>query len=313
MRGAGVAALMAGAGAALGQPYPSKPIRIITATPGGSPDFVARLVAQRLTANIGQQVIVDNRGLVVAIEAGAHAQPDGHTLLFYGSAVWLLPFMRDNVAWNALTDFAPVTLATTAPNILIVHPALPVNSVRELIALAQAKPGEINLAGGGIGTASHLAAELFKAMAGVNIVRVPYKGTGQSLNALIAGEVQVMFALSAAAVPHLKTGRVKALAVTSARPSALVPDLPTIAASGVPGYEAVSLLGFFAPVRTSPALVARLNQEIVRILNSAEMKTRLFDASIEAVASSPTEFVTAIKSEMDRMGKLIRDAGIRDE
>jgi len=296
---------------ATAEPYPVKVIRIVTSEPGGGNDLVARIVAQGLTANLRQQVIVENRGSI-AIEVALKATPDGYTLLMYGSNVWLLPFLRDNVPWDPVRDFAPVTIAVSLPNILVVHPSLPAKSVAELVALAKARPGELNYAAGTLGVSPHLAAELFKAMAGVNIVQIPYKGGGPALNGLIGGQTQVMFPNAGSVMPHLKAGRVRGLAVTTAEPTPLAPGLPTIASSGVPGYEWISTIVMFAPARTPFALVSRLNREIVNVLNTAESRQRLFSSGAEVVASSPQELAARIKSDMVKMGKVIRDAGIHE-
>lgn len=293
--------------------YPSKPIRIITMTPGGTPDLLSRLIAPGLGASLGQQVIVDNRTTIIAIETAVKARPDGHTIFLSGAAAWLQPFMRSTASWDPLTDFLPITLASMAPNILVVHPSLPVTSVKELIALAKARPGELLDANAGPGTSSHLSGALFKAMTGVNVIAVPYKGTGQALTGLMGGEIQLAFALLASSTPHVKSGKLRALAITSAQPSTLAPDLPTVAASGVPGYEAVSILGIFAPAKTSAAIMNRLTQDIVRTLKSTEIRERLFATGAEVVASSPEQLTATMKSEMARMGKVIKDAGIRAE
>ncbi len=294
------------------QTFPAKPIRIITTEAGGGSDFAARVVAQ--ASNMGQPMVVDNRGGgVVAIEAVVRAPADGYTMLFYGATVWLLQYMRDNVLWDPVRDFAPVTLATSSPNILILNPAVPANTVKDFIALARAKPGQFNDAGGGTGTSSHLAAELFKSMAGVSIVRVAYKGNGPALTGVITGEVQMIFATPGSVTQHLKAGRLKALAVSSAQPSALMPGLPTLAASGLPGYEAVGIIGFLAPAKTPETVVQRLNQEIVRVLGLPEVKEKYFNSGVETVGSTPEEFGAKIKAEMTRLGKVIRDTGIRAE
>jgi tripartite-type tricarboxylate transporter receptor subunit TctC len=263
-----------------------------------------------LTASLGQRVIVDNRGIIAA-EIAAKATPDGYTLLIYGSNIWLMQYLRDNVPWDPLRDFAPLTVAVNLPNILVVHPSLPVKSVKELVELAKAKPGELNYAAGTIGVSPHLAAELFKALAGVNIVRVPYKGGGPALNGLIGGEVHLMFPNAGSVMPHIKSGRVRALAVSTAQPSALAPGLPTVA-EAVPGYETGAVICVFAPARTPAAIVDLLNREIVRVLNGAVVKERLFNSGSEVVANSPREFAAFIKSDMARMGKVIRDAGIHE-
>jgi tripartite-type tricarboxylate transporter receptor subunit TctC len=212
---AGVLAACAAAfavGTACGQNYPSRVVRIVTTEPGTSTDVAARLIAQGLTGSLGQQVIVENRG-IMAIETVAKAPPDGHSLVFYTSPLWLTPFMRDNAPWDPVRDFAPITLVLNSPYVLVAHSSLPVNSLRELIALAKAKPGELNYGSSSAGSANHLAAELFKAMAGVNIVRVPYKGAGPALSAMLAGQVQLMFAGPGAVAPHVKTGRRERTAV----------------------------------------------------------------------------------------------------
>lgn len=307
------AALFTVAGTASGQNYPEKVIRIVTSETGGSLDFAARLVALGLAKNLGQPVIVDNRSTIIAIETAAKAAPDGYTLLFNGSAIWITPLMRDHVAWDPVRDFAPITLAVSSPNIVAVHPSLPVKSVKELIALARARPGEINYATAAPGTSSHLAAELFKAMAGVNMVSIPYKGAGPALTGLIGGQVQLMFPNAATVAPHIRSGRLRAIAVTSAQPSILVPGVPTATASGLPGYEAASINAVFAPARTAGGIVTLLNREIVRVLNLPEVKEKFFLAGVETVGGSPGELAAAMKSEVMRMGKIIRDSGIREQ
>src|SRR5258706_2989392 len=217
--------------------FPRKPIRIVTADAGGGSDCVAWLIGQGWAAMWGRQVVVDNRGGgTIAGEIVAHAAADGYTLLYYGSTFWLLPLMRKQMPYDVALDFAPVTLAVATPAVLVVHPAVAARSVRELIALAKARPGQLNYASAAAGTATHLAAELFKSMTGGDFVRVPYKGTGAALNDLLGGQTQLMFAVAASVVPHVKAGRLRALGVTGAQPSAALPDLPTIAAAGVPGF-----------------------------------------------------------------------------
>jgi tripartite-type tricarboxylate transporter receptor subunit TctC len=304
-------AIAVGANAASAQNFPNKPIRLVTAEAGGGADFLARLIAQGLAGSFGQQVIVDNRGAasgVVAADTVAKAPPDGYTLLLYSGVVWTLPFMR-KVPYDPARDFSPITLAAISPNILVVNPAVPANSVTELIALAKDRPGQLSYGSSGIGVTPHLAAELFKAMAGVNIVHVPYKG--QALNELIGGQVQLMFPNAASVAPHLKSGRLRPLAVTSAQPSKLFPDLPTMASSGLPGYESVVMFGTFAPAKTPAALVARLNQEIVQSLNKSDTREKLLAVGVETVGNSQEQFAAAIKTDMARWSKVIKDAGIR--
>jgi tripartite-type tricarboxylate transporter receptor subunit TctC len=287
---------------------------MVTGGVGSGSDFVARLIAPELSASLGQPMIVDNRGSgVIPGEIVAKAPPDGYTLLLYGNAMWLAPFMQDRVAYDVTRDFSPVSLTTTTPNILVVQTTLPVNSVKELIALAKARPGELNYGSGPAGSLTHLAAELFKVMAGVNVVRINYKGVALAINDLLAGQVQLMFPTPATVMPHIKSGRLKALAVTSASPSALVPGVPTIASSGLPGYTSVAIQGVFAPAATPAPIINRLNEEIVRLVNRANMKEKLLSTGVEAVGSSPAQLAAAVKSEMASMGKVIKDAGIRGE
>ncbi len=296
---------------AMAQPFPSKPIRILTSAPGNSDDLAARLVAQGITGGLGQQAIVDNRG-VVAVEIAARSPPDGYTLLLYGSPMWLAPFMRDKLPYDPVKDFAPVTWATNSPNLLVVHPSLPVKSVRELVALAKVRPNELNYGSGSAGSTPHLAAELFRAMTGVQIVRVAYKGSGPALTSLLSGELHLMFPSTGSVNPLLKSGKLRPLAVTTLAPSPLAPDLPTVAAS-LPGYESASLLAVFAPAGTPAAIVRRLNQEMVKVLQSTEARERLFNAGVEAVGSTPEQFAATLKLEMTKWGKVIKDAGIRSE
>ena len=259
-------------------------------------------------------MIVDNRpGGLVPGELVAKAQPDGHTLMLVGVVIWLSPFMRESMPFDPLRDFAPITLAATVPNVLVVHPALPVKSVRELIALAKEKPGALNYATSGAGNSNHIAGELFKAMAGINLVQVNYKGAVLALNDVVSGRVEVMFATATSAAPHVAAARLRALAVTSAQPSAVVPGLATVAASGLPGYASESTLGLFAPAATPAAIITRLNAETVAVLTAAETRERLLKSGIDVVTSSPAEFAAAIRADMARSGKIIRAAGIRTD
>lgn len=292
------------------QPYPTKPIRIVTSQTGGLNDLTARVIAQPLASVFGKPVIVDNRGLV-AIDIVAKAPADGYTLLCFANNFWLLPFLQEKVSFDPIKDFAPLTLAVTAPNVLAVHASVPAASVKELIALAKHRPGALNYGAGATAGTPHLAGELFKAMAQVNIVHVAYKGTGPAITALLAGEVHMMFAVPGSVEPHVKAGRVKTLAVTSRAPSALAPGLPTLSESGLPGYEATAMIVWFAPAGTPTAVVARLNQEMVKVLNLPEVKEKFFAVGTEVVGSSPVQLMQIMKSEMVKWEKIIRQAGIR--
>ncbi len=309
-----VATMVLGTGVVYGQNYPNKSIRIVTSEAGGGADFVARLVGGGISSALGQQVVIENRPSgVIPPQTVSKANPDGYTLLVYGSTVWLLPLLRSNVPYDPVRDLAAISLATSATSLLVVHPSMPISSVKELITLAKAKPGELNWSSASAGSATHIAGELFRTMAGINIVRIPYKGTAPMLNDLIAGFVQLSFPNAAIGLPHVKSGRLRALAVTSAKPSSVAPGLPTVAASGVPGYESAAPAGVYAPGKTPEAIINRLNQEIVRALNRPSTKERLLNLGNEVVGNSPEEFAAFIKYDMARMSKLFKEAGIHEE
>jgi tripartite-type tricarboxylate transporter receptor subunit TctC len=307
-----VAAIAAHACSATAQGYPAKPVRVVTAAAGAGGDFVARIVAAGLAELWGQQVVVDNRGgsAVIPVEVVAKAPPDGYTLLGFGTALWHLPLMQ-SVSYDPVRDFAPITLVTTTPMVLTVHPSLPVKSVKELIALAKKRPGQLNYSSGIAGSTTHLPAEMFKSMAGVDIVRVSYKGGAGALTAILGGETQVMFVNSGAVGPHLHSGKLRALAVTTAQRSGLFPELPTIAAAGLPGYEAASYQCLFAPAATPAAIVSQLNRDVLKVLGKPEVKERFMKAGSEIVGNSPEELARAIKADMLAMGRIIKQAGIR--
>jgi tripartite-type tricarboxylate transporter receptor subunit TctC len=295
--------------------YPTKPIRIVTSGPGASMDLVARVTAEGLTGTLGQAVVVENRdgaGGIIAGDLVAKAAPDGYTLLTYTTAMVILPFLRKNVPFDPVTDLSPITLATSSPNVIVVHPSVPVNSLQELITLAKGKPRTLNYSSAGTGSSTHLSAELFKSMAGIDMVHILYKSTAPALNDLISGQVQVSVPSASTVMPHVKAGRLKALAVTSARVSPLAAGLPTVATSGVPGYESELLVGLWAPGKTPPALINRLNTEIVKVLNQPASKGRLLTGA-EIVASSPEQFAQVIERERARLGKVIKEANISAE
>lgn len=308
-----VGTMIVGAVGAWGQNYPDRPIRLITAAVGGGNDFVMRQVTPVVSAAMGQQLLVDNRGGAgnIPVELAARSPADGYTLLAHSNSVWIAPFLR-KVAYDPVKDFTPITLVARAPYILVVHPSVAANSVKEMIALAKANPGKLNYSMTSVGGGAHLASELFKAMAGLNIVRIAYKTSAQEASELIAGQVQMAFSDAGTVSPHIKTGRLKALGVASAQPSPLVPGVPTVASS-LPGFEANQLIGLFAPANTPDAIVRRLNQEFVRVVNLPEVKERLFNGGVEAIGSSPEQFGAIVKSDMANMGKVIKDADIRVE
>lgn len=309
--------LVCGSMHAVAQQWPERPLRILTSEVGGSLDFASRVVAQGLTPVLGQQVIVENRGGAggaIAIEMTARATPDGYTLLLYGSAIWLLPALRSSVGWDPVRDFAPITMAASSPHIMLVHPSVPAKTVQELIALAKSKPGGLNYASGGPGSTAHIVTEILKSVAGIDMVHVPYKGGGPGLNDLVAGKVQLMLPpISANVVSQVKAGRLRALAVTSAQPSGLMPELPTAAAAGLPGYEAASIIGIFAPAKTPARIVSRLNDETVKMLKRPEVKERFLNAGVDVLATNVADSNAINRREWEKLKKVVKDAGIRSD
>jgi tripartite-type tricarboxylate transporter receptor subunit TctC len=279
---------------------------------GGGTDFAARLIAPELTRALGQTVVVDNRaGEIVPAETVAKSAPDGYTILMNGSSLLFLPLMRENVPYDVVKSFAPITLAHQSPTVLAVHPQFSAKSVPELIAVAKARPGDLNFGSAGTGSSTHLAAQLFKSMAGINVVHIPFKGSSASLTALMGNHVQYMFCTPGSVAPLITSGRLRALAVTTLKPSALFPALPTVAASGLPGYEMVSTNGVLAPAGTPPSIINRLNREIVQIIQKKQSREAFFNAGNEVIGSTPEEFARTIKSELAKWGKIIKDAGIK--
>jgi len=297
--------MVLGERAASAQSFPNKPIRIVTAPPGGvgGGDYVTRLVAQGITGPMGQPIVVENRPTNTIGALVAKSPADGYTLALLGNSFWLSPLF-DKATYDPVTDFIAVTLANRSPNVIVVNPSLPVYNVKDLIALAKAKPGELNYAGGAQGSSSNLSAELFKVMAGVNMTGVNYNGGGPAITAVVSGEVQLRFATEGG--PLIKSGQLRPIAVTSAQRSALAPGLPTVGET-VPGFVSEVFQAVFAPAGTPRPVINRLNQEIVRVLNQPDVKQRLFDGGSESVPTSPEEAAAAIKADMERMGKLIKN------
>lgn len=294
--------------AVLAQPFPTKAIRMVTATAGGGADVSARVLAQKLAVIVGKPVVVDNRGLN-AMQIVGTAPSDGYTILTYGSPMWLAPLMQDT-AWDPVKDFAAVIPATDAPNILVVNPSVAAKTVKELIAVAKAKPRMLNYASGSLGAASHLGAELFKSMAGVDIVHISYKGVGQALTGVLSGEAHVLLMVPSGVSQHVAAGRLRALAVTSAKPSALAPGLPTVAESGLPGFEVGTIIGVFAPAATPRPVIQSLNQFLRRVLESADVQEKFTSMGVEVTPGPPENLAAMVKADMARFGKVIKDAGI---
>jgi tripartite-type tricarboxylate transporter receptor subunit TctC len=297
--------------------YPSRPVRMIVAVPPGGPaDILARLVGPKLTEALGQTVVIDNRPGAngnIAYEMAARAVPDGYTFVLVAAGVTINPSLYREVRYDPVRDFAAITHGVSVPNILIVHPSVPAASVSELVALAKSRQGKLAFASAGNGTSGHLALELFKQRAGIDVVHVPYKGGGPALAELLAGQVQALFSLALAATQQVKAGKVRALAISSGKRSVVAPDLPTVAEAGFPGYEVVGWFGWLAPAKTPRATVARLNTETVKALNAPDVRQRLLSQSTEPVGNSQQAFGAFLKSERDKWAGVIRRAGIKLE
>jgi tripartite-type tricarboxylate transporter receptor subunit TctC len=297
--------------------YPSRPVRIIVpSSPGGGTDILVRLLAPQFTERLRQPVIVDNRpgaGSIIGNEIVAKATPDGYTLLMGISTVAILPSMHKKLPYDALRDLAPVTQAISAPNILVVHPSLPVRSVKELIAFARKRPGELNYASAGLGTNPHLSMELFLSMAKIKMVHVAYKGLGPAIIDLVAGHVVVSTATMLTGLPQVRSGRLRGLGVTGATRSNVLPDLPTVAEAGVPGYEAVQWYGLFAPAQTPREVITRLHLAMTGVLQTPAVRERLANEGTQAVGNTPEEFASFLRTETDKWAKVVHAAGIRPQ
>lgn len=316
--GTATLAVLAPASAAVAQAYPSRPIRFIVpfAAGAGVLDIMARIVGQHLGTATGQQVMIDNRpgaGGNVGAEVAAKATPDGYTMLMGAVALVVSPYLYAKLPFDPLADLVPVTQVNSAPLMLIVHPSLPVKSVAELIAYAKARPGQLNYGSGGVGSTPFLATELFKSMAGINVVHVPYRGGAPALADLVAGQLSFMIENVPGSLPLVRDGKLRALAITSRQRLALVPDLPTMEEAGVPGYEMIGWNGIFVPKGTPSEIVTRLNAELVKVLRSAEVGEQLAKLGAVPVGDSPEQFGAFVKAESARWGKIIKDLGIKPE
>jgi tripartite-type tricarboxylate transporter receptor subunit TctC len=300
--------------AAAADEFPSKSIHfLVPYPPGGGNDVVARTIAQKLSENIGQPVVIDNKPGGSGMVAGdilSKAAPDGYTIMIDHSAIVVNPSLYPNISYD-VRQLSPITMAVTIDNLLLVNPSLPVNSVSELIALAKSQPGRLNYASTGGGGPQHMAMEQFKSMAGVDIVHVPYKGGAPATMATLGGEVQMLFISVSTGLPHVKAGKLRALATAAPKRNALLPDLPTIAESGLPGYENIAWLGIFAPPKTPPAIVARLNAELVKALNSKDVRERFAKGGIDVVASTPEALGKVVNEEVSRYAGIVKAANIK--
>lgn len=309
------------AGAAAAEPatanYPDRPIRLIVPqSPGGGSDLYARMVAQPLAERLGHPIVVDNRagaGSLIGTDLVAKAAHDGYTLLAMSSSFTIIPSMYKKVPYDPIKDFAPVTLLTTYPHLVVVHPSLPVNSVKDLIAVAKAKPGVLNYGSAGVGTPTQLGAELFNSMAGTNIVHVPYNGGGPALTALLGGQVQAYFGPLATVLPHVKAGKIKALAVTSIKRWSTLPELPSVSEAGLPGYRLDAWNGMLAPARTPSAIIKKLNGEINAVLKTPALRDRLAAEGVDPGGISSEEMGALLKNEIAKWAKVIKQAGIQPE
>ena len=300
-----------------GQAYPTRPIRLIVpSAPGAGTDITARILAPKLSAYLGQQVVVENRAgaaTMIGGEAVARSLPDGYTLLMGISTLAINPAMYRKMAYDALKDFAPISQVVALPNVLVTHPALPVSTVKELVALARARPNQINFASAGTGTNPHLTVELFLSMTGIKMTHVPYKGGGAALIDVLAGQVPLIATTPLAVLPYTRSGRLRALGVSSAKRSRAAPELPTIAEAGVPGYEATQWFGILAPAATPRTIVDRWHRETVRALNDAEVRDRLVVDGADPIGSSPEEFAAYIRAESVKWAKIVKAIGIKPE
>jgi tripartite-type tricarboxylate transporter receptor subunit TctC len=306
-------ALLLPAGAA--GAYPDKPVRfIVPFAPGGGNDIIARMLGQKLGENWGQQVVIDNRpgaGGNIAAETTARAAPDGHTIFQFNVANAIAVSVYRKLAYDPVRDFAAITQLASSPFIVVVHPAVRAGNVREFIALAKSQPGKFNYASSGNGGSTHLITEMFKTMAGIEMTHIPYNGAGPGIIDLLGGQVQMMFAVPATATPHLRSGKLRALGVSSLKRSPLAPELPTVAESGVPGFEGATWYGVVAPAQTPAPIVAQLHHDIVRVLRLPEVRDRLAAQGVEVVGSTPAEFGQFIRSEIPKWAKAARLSGAR--
>jgi tripartite-type tricarboxylate transporter receptor subunit TctC len=311
-----VAPLALAVPAAAQAPYPAKPIRFIVGfPPGGTNDIVARALAPKLSENLGQQVVVDNRGganTAIASEMFVHTPPDGYTIMLNAPGHATNPALM-KLAFDPIRDFSFITLVAESQNLLVVHPSFPPRSVKQLIAFSKRHPGEINYGSSGIGTTVHLSAELFQFMTGARWVHIPYKGGGPGLVALLSGEVSLYFGNVPTVIRQARAGKLRAIAVTGPKRTPAAPDIPTVAESGVPGYEVTTFYGLSAPAKTPPAIIDRLHKETVRALNSPDLRERLQGLGADAVGNTPEQYSAFMRSEIDKWGKVIKAAGIKGE
>ena len=298
-----------------GQAYPNRSVRVVVPyAPGGGSDILGRLLAAKISDDLGQQFVIDNRAggnATIGTQLLARAAPDGYTLGVLDTALTINPGLFAKLPYDAIKDFAPITLIASSPLVLVVHPSVPVKTAKELIALAKAQPGQLTFSSGGGGTASHLSQEIFKSVTRINVIHVPYKGAGPAMTALLAGEVAMSFSLPAAIPPHVKAGRARALAITGVNRFPGLPDIPTLAEAGVQSVEADPYWGMFAPAGTPQPIVNRLHEVFVKHINAQDMSKRLIDMAFVTVANTPAEFGAYLRADVMKWGKVIKEAGVQ--
>lgn len=307
--------LAAPLGDGLAQPYPARPIRLIVSfAPGGSVDLVARLIGQKLSDVWGQQVVIDNRpgaGGNLSAELAARASPDGYTLYLSSASIVVNASLYRNLPYDPIRDFAPITLLASVQNVLVAHPALPAKNVKELIALARAKPGTINYASTGSGSSGHLTMELFKSMARIDLTHVPYKVIGQATADLLSGQISLWFPSMPGALPHIRAGKIIALAVAAGKRAPALPEVPTVAESGLPGFAASTWYPLLAPAGTPQSIVEKLNAQMVAVLGAADVQERLVDQGVEPIGSTPAQLASHLKTELAKWAKVVAISGAR--
>jgi tripartite-type tricarboxylate transporter receptor subunit TctC len=317
LAGAFAVSVLCGGAHAADSAYPARPLRMISPfTPGGGNDLVSRAVALGLSKNIGQTIVVDNRpgaNTIVGMELVAKSAPDGYTLIMTSSTQAINATLYPKLPYDSIKSFSPVCLVGSSPLIIAVPPASPIRSIADLIAAAKSKPGELTYPSAGTGNATHLGGELFAAMAGVSLTHVPYKGSGPGLTDLIAGRLSVVFGTALSVLPMVKGGRLRAIAVTSSARSSLMPELPTVAEAGLPGYEASTWYGVLAPASTPRAIVTRLNAEIVKVLAQPEVRERLISQGIDPIGDSPEQFSAYVQAEIVKWARVIKATGVKAE
>jgi tripartite-type tricarboxylate transporter receptor subunit TctC len=315
--GAAACCLCTAADAHAQEKYPSRPIRVIVpSVAGGGTDISARMIAPKMSEYLGQSVVVENRAgaaSIIGSDLVAHAAPDGYTLLMGISTLTINPSIHAKLPYDTVRDFAPVSLVVTLPNVLVVHPSLPVKSVKELIAFARVRPGQLNYASAGVGSSLHLSMALFMSMAKLRMTHVPYKGSAPALVDMLAGQIEVMTGTMITVIPYVRDGRLRALGVTSLKRAAVAPELPTIAEAGLPGYEAVQWYGLLAPGATPREIIAKLNEAVAHATHDAAVRKRFLDDGVEPVGSTPEEFVALIRSDTAKWARVVKDANIKAE